>query len=787
MKYLLLGLGVLSLVSQSVVAKLPTTHIQSASVAQPTACISSSFSVTGEQSWKSIFLRLTNNCGVPADFQNATVSFNSKTAINTSFWGDFSPLSYPDNTLNITSQAQTDGTYLATLNLHFPSYSGANSVLPAGGSFQMEYGASTDGHISGTTSVYLGTTVTTGTITLVNTSSKPVNVSQNYALVHLTMNGKPVNDVQIPWKNAITLTGLATGTYSITPENVADTVGNSYQGTASPASIILAANQSATSNVIYKMVAQTGSVSINLGALPAQLNGYINNPTVLISQNPNGSSTSKSVMWNTSTTVSQLVNGSTYGFSTPIINYNGYNCSALFNPVTVVASAASVPVTQLTYQCIQMQQDTVTLNVNGAPTALASIDVTLTPNDNTTAVTQTVNLVNGAGSSRINLTDGVIYTVKASSVSGYSVSFSPQPLTATANAVENISFSKVVPSAGRIIGYIPGWKTPPSAQSLANAGYTHVMIAFGVFSTSTPGVIVPAFDTVTQAYIESLHQAGIKVLLSLGGASSSIANTTVNFHQVLAAAQSPMAFQQVFINSLQGLITQYGFDGFDIDIESGLTAGGTFSQPQGDIAVLAGIINTMHSQNPSLLISLVPQVANISATSGFDATWGNYASLIMQTHDSLAWVAIQLYNTGCAFGIDQVCYGPSPTNIPDFSVAMATDLLANWPATINGRATGFQPYVSYLTPSQVVIGYPAPNASGNSDGGPITPTSTIIRALQCLKTAVASSSSCGAYIPPKAYGAIGGVFEWEVTYDQNNNFKFATDLKNCVINGSCSN
>ncbi|WBV68140.1 hypothetical protein PGH46_14040 [Legionella pneumophila] len=79
----------------------------------------------------------------------------------------------------------------------------------------------------------------------------------------------------------------------------------------------------------------------------------------------------------------------------------------------------------------------------------------------------------------------------------------------------------------------------------------------------------------------------------------------------------------------------------------------------------------------------------------------------MQTHQSLAWVGIQLYNTGCAFGIDQVCYGPTPTDTPDFSVAMATDLLENWPATVNGRPTGFQPYVSYLRPSQIVIGYPS--------------------------------------------------------------------------------
>src|SRR4029078_2888920 len=256
-----------------------------------------------------------------------------------------------------------------------------------------------------------------------------------------------------------------------------------------------------------------------------------------------------------------------------------------------------------------------------------------------------------------------------------------------------------------------------------------------VFSTSSPGQIVPAFDTVRASYIQSLKAAGIKVLLSLGGALTSLPNTTVNFHEALTKASSPTAFTQTFIQSLESLMTQYGFDGFDIDVEYGLNAGGTFSNPQGDIAVMANILNSMHAKYPNLLLTLVPQTANISATSGFSEVWGNYASLIMQTYQSLEWVGIQLYNTGCMFGIDQVCYDPNPTNTPNFAVAMATDLLENWPTNL-----GFQPYITHLRPSQVVIGYPIPDASGNSDGAPAQPVANIKRAIQCLRTKVAGSN-----------------------------------------------
>ena len=339
---------------------------------------------------------------------------------------------------------------------------------------------------------------------------------------------------------------------------------------------------------------------------------------------------------------------------------------------------------------------------------------------------------------------------------------------------------------GRIIGYLPGWKSPPEASGLATAGYTHIIVAFGVFSTISNGKIVPAFDTVTAAYIRSLQTLGIKVLLSLGGASTNINGTTVNFHQVLSKAPSQDVFTQEFIESVGQLISQYGFDGIDFDIESGLTASGTFIAPTGDIAVLANIIQDLHAKYPTLLLTLAPQVANISATSGFDATWGNYAALVMQTATSLEWVGIQLYNSGCAFGINLVCYDPNHAASPDASVAMATDLLANWPTEDSlGRATGFQSYASYLTPEQIVLGYPAANAMGESDGSPPAVINTIKRAIQCLRTATPGEHSCDTYIPPTVYPDIGGVFAWEVTYDQNNGYLFAHELKKCVQDFLC--
>lgn len=766
-------------------------HHGSKAVPQPSNCITPAFSQTGNAWWTQVSLKLTNNCNQDVDFQNSTITYNNDANINTNFWGTFDPISYPDNNLQITSQQISAGNYLASFSLHIPENDWSNSILPKGRSITIQYGISADvnkpTYDASSVKVYVDGTqpVQAGEINLTNITAQPAGVTQPYAIVNVVNNGQVITKAQLPWSGAQLIGSLAPGSYILEPENVKDSQGITYQGTASPVSVNVVANQRANATISYLAIQQFGKIQIQLGALPTALAGYTLNPSVTLTRMDTGSSTTQTIPWNTSTVVSQLANNISYSFTTPIINFNNQICTGSFVPATLMSNAITPPTTSLSFACTGVKLAKVNVNVTGLPSTLTSLDVTFTPSNGANPVTKNISLSNGQGTASVDLMEGVVYNVSSTSISGYSALFNPQPLTATANATETVTYQQQ--SGGRIIGYVPGWKTPPTATELANAGYTHMMIAFGVFSTTKPGEIVNAFDTVTKSYIDSLHSVGIKAILSLGGALTSIPDTSVDFHQVLQLAASPAAFQQTMVASIKNFVATYGFDGIDIDIEHGLGTGGTFEQPTGDIGVMASILKQLHNESPNLLITLTPQVANISATSGFDGTWGNYASLVMQTHDILSWVGIQLYNTGCAFGIDQVCYDPNAVNTPNFSVAMATDLLANWPAVDPlGRRTGFQPYISYLNPSQVVVGYPAPDAQGNSDGRPVTPNTTIKRAIQCLRTATAGSNSCGTYVPPKAYPGIGGVFNWEVTYDQNNSFKFAKELKACVVNGNCN-
>jgi len=367
---------------------------------------------------------------------------------------------------------------------------------------------------------------------------------------------------------------------------------------------------------------------------------------------------------------------------------------------------------------------------------------------------------------------------------------------------------------GRVIGYTYGWEPSIPAADLAAAGYTHVLIAFGLFTETGGGVSLAALSGSGYGqpddlfnYIKSLHDAGLKVLLSIGGASTNIPNTTVSFFEAELGAGNPTTFQTNFIAALNSLSNTYGFDGYDIDIESGLFAGNGAGDPRIDFLdpsigcsmtgtptsqctsyYIINIINELYTNNFSYsgaryLISLAPQLPQISATSTYNDIFGLYSAIVMQTYSSLEWVGFQMYNSGCAFGIDGICYpldGTTLTSSPDSAVAFSTALLEDWP---QGTSRGFLPYTSHLTPSQVVIGYLVPNSSGVVDGeGPAVDTTVAKHAIECLRSGV----GCDTYTAPNTYPDIGGVFDWTINYDVTTGYQFAKALYPCVVGGNCS-
>jgi chitinase len=259
--------------------------------------------------------------------------------------------------------------------------------------------------------------------------------------------------------------------------------------------------------------------------------------------------------------------------------------------------------------------------------------------------------------------------------------------------------------------------------------YDLVAVAFAE-AASTPGAVTfgvdPGLSSALGGYtndqfkadVAALHSRGKKVILSVGGEAGRV-----------SVGDSTSATN--FANSVHSIMTEYGFDGVDIDLENGLNP--TF---------MAQALQNLRSQvGSSLIITMAPQTIDMQSTGG------SYFALALAIKDILTVVHTQFYNSGSMLGCDQSqAYGQGTVN---FITALACIQLENG-----------------LRPDQVAVGLPAgPGAAG---GGVVDP-SVVNAALDCL----ASGTNCGSFHPPHTYPGIRGAMTWSINWDVANGNNFA--------------
>lgn len=189
-----------------------------------------------------------------------------------------------------------------------------------------------------------------------------------------------------------------------------------------------------------------------------------------------------------------------------------------------------------------------------------------------------------------------------------------------------------------------------------------------------------------------------------------------------------------FATSVHNIMTAYGFDGVDIDLENGLSP--TFmAQALRSLSAMVG---------PNLIITLAPQTIDMQSTGG------SYFQLAPSIKDILSIVNTQYYNSGAMLGCDQnQAYGQGTEN---FLTALACIQLQ-----------------SALRPDQVGLGLPA-NASG---GAGSQPPSNVNAALDCLTR----HTNCGSFVPPSTWPGVRGAMTWSINWDATNGYNFANTVK----------
>lgn len=316
-------------------------------------------------------------------------------------------------------------------------------------------------------------------------------------------------------------------------------------------------------------------------------------------------------------------------------------------------------------------------------------------------------------------------------------------------------FLNVQKTYSTLIGYWHNWDysaAPYIHLDSVDSRYEFVEVAFAVSTSPTDMTMLFSPEVVPQsvliAKIDTLQNRGKKVLISIGGATSSIdlANNTQKTN---------------FINSMTSIINTYGFDGIDIDIESGnsilINNGGTISNPanQSMINLIDAIKQIMSNYRSSysrkMILTLAPETAYVQGgQSGFGSIWGGYLPIIHALRDSLEILQVQLYNSGTMLGLDGNIYTQGTA---DFIVAMSEAVIRGF-NTSGGMFYG-------LPESKIAIGLPSCTSAA---GGGFADTSIVRSAFNYL---LGKGARPGTYTLRESggYPNLRGLMTWSINWD----------------------
>ncbi|GAA2613209.1 chitinase [Paractinoplanes durhamensis] len=286
-----------------------------------------------------------------------------------------------------------------------------------------------------------------------------------------------------------------------------------------------------------------------------------------------------------------------------------------------------------------------------------------------------------------------------------------------------------------LTGYWQNFYNGAAALKLAAVPTSYDLIAVAFADASgTPGAVTFTLDSGLAAQvggytdaqfkadIATLHSRGKKVIISVGGEKGTV-----------SVADSTAATN--FANSVYTLMTTYGFDGVDIDLENGLNS-----------TYMASALRSLRAKaGANLIITMAPQTIDMQSTGS------SYFALALSIKDILTVVHTQYYNSGAMLGCDQMnAYSPGNVN---FLTALACI------QTQNG-----------LRPDQVALGLPA---STSAAGGGYQSPANVNAALDCL----ARGTNCGSFKPPATYPGIRGAMTWSINWDVTNGNSFANTVK----------
>jgi chitinase len=324
------------------------------------------------------------------------------------------------------------------------------------------------------------------------------------------------------------------------------------------------------------------------------------------------------------------------------------------------------------------------------------------------------------------------------------VSAAPKPTVATA------PFSGS-PNGHQLIGYWTG--TFPLRE--VSPQWDFILVAFAEPDRNAPQGTMqfrlrPGLDPEQfKADIAYLKSRGKKVMISLGGGGK--------YFTLTDSASIP-----TFVSSVTQIVTEYSFDGIDLDFETpslNIDPGDTdFKHPTTpSIVNVISALRQLHDHfGPPFMISLVPEGSQGPAGyTSYGGQFGSYLAITYAIRDILSFMDAQDYNTPPLEGLDGEIYQSSSV---DYHAAMTELLLHGF--NVGGDSNQFFPP---LPASKIAVGFL---------NGYTSPT-IVNQAMDYIISGKASAGARYKLREPTGYpGMIGAMF-WTIDADRRGNYNYS--------------
>ena len=294
------------------------------------------------------------------------------------------------------------------------------------------------------------------------------------------------------------------------------------------------------------------------------------------------------------------------------------------------------------------------------------------------------------------------------------------------------------------------------------------------FETYTAGPNGYASAQAFKDDIALVQKRGQKVIISIGGEKGHI-------------NLSDEGKLNNFISTMNKIIDEYGFDGFDIDFEGQslyLEAndyGHNFelgADPEmknmPKTPVLANLIKAIRAihkhttaKGKKFILTMAPETffvqighANYGSIGNGDNRAGAYLPVIDSVRDILTVLQVQNYNSGPVMGLDETYHNMGNA---DFHIICMQMLLEGFNiAHSKDSKLKFKP----LRPDQVALGVPSTGSAGNG----YTSNEEIHKALNCLEKGIGYTVKLAN---PNGYPGIRGIMSWSINWDVFTNSAFS--------------